>query len=70
MYVYNCSRCGRFMSKGSWAYIYDFVAMEPSHDIQHCEKCTSDGFPALSNARPFDGDMSPYQGKMIGGEIQ
>ena len=68
-YALNCSRCGRFMSKGTWANIYDFVAMELSHEIQHCQKCTDSGFPALSNARPYNGDMSPYQGIMLNCEV-
>lgn len=68
-YIYNCSRCGKFTSRGTWANIYDFVAMEQSHEIIRCEKCSDAGHAAHSNARPSDGDMRPYEGKLLNGEI-
>lgn len=58
----NCDMCGRFVGKGgSFAHHYDFVAMEPDYDIGRCKKCTETHGPCLSNARPHDGNMKPYE---------
>lgn len=60
----RCDDCGRFMSLSggaSSARMYDFVAMEPSYDHARCRKCTETIGPVQSNARPANGDMSPYQ---------
>lgn len=64
--VPRCRICGRFCSSGTAAVIFDLVAMEPSHDIVHCAACTEKHGPAVSNARPADGDMSAYQGSFEG----
>ena len=58
----RCDDCGRFMSKGSWADIYDFVALCCDYQHFRCARCTEKLGPALSNAKPHNGDMSPYQG--------
>jgi hypothetical protein len=59
----NCCDCGRFYSgKHSWAYIYDFVAMQPDYLHIRCKSCTDKLGPVHSNASPYDGDMSSYQG--------
>jgi hypothetical protein len=58
----NCDLCGRFVGcGGSFAMIFDFVKMEPSHDIARCKKCTETIEPAQSNARPYNKEMSQYQ---------
>ena len=61
----KCDDCGRFMdpsaSGASWAYKYDMVAMECSHEHWRCSKCTDKYGPVHSNARPADGNMSPYE---------
>lgn len=60
----KCDDCGRFMTTagGSSADIYDF-GPSPGLDHEHyrCNKCTERLGPAESNARPSNGDMSPYQ---------
>jgi hypothetical protein len=62
MNVNNCDACGRFVGMGgSFAMIFDFVAMEPSHEIFRCKKCTETIGPCCSNARPADENMKPYQ---------
>lgn len=63
-YAYNCSDCGKFMSLSngaSSAMQFDFVAMEPSYDHMRRRNCTALMGPVQSNARPHNGDMSPYQ---------
>ena len=60
----RCTDCGRFMvlaGGASSARMYDFVAMEPSHDHFRCAECTKRLGPVCSNARPYNGDMRPYQ---------
>jgi hypothetical protein len=60
----KCNDCGRFMTLSggaSTACMYDFVAMELSHKHYRCARCTAKLGPIDSNARPADGDMSPYQ---------
>lgn len=52
----RCDRCNRVVflneRKATWANTYDFVAMEPKDELLR------------SNARPWDGDMRPYQGSV------
>ena len=60
----RCDDCGRFaaLSNGaSSAMMFDFVAMEPSYDHLRCASCTSKLGPVRSNARPSNGDMTPYE---------
>lgn len=60
----KCDECGRFMAYrdgASSAAIYDFVAMECVTEIARCAKCTAELGPVHSNARPANGDMSPYE---------
>jgi len=61
----KCDCCGRFMKcadGASWAEIYDMVGMGLDHEILRCAECTQRLGPAESNARPYDGNMTPYQG--------
>lgn len=62
----KCDDCGQFMnfyqSGSSWADRYDFVAMECIETRTRCPACTNKLGPLHSNARPANGDMSPYQG--------
>lgn len=62
----KCDDCGRFMSfehgGGSWGNRYDFVAMEQITTRTRCTACTKRLGPQCSNARPYDGDMRPFQG--------
>lgn len=62
----RCDRCQRmvFMTekKASWAERFCFVRMEPSHMILRCSRCTRKIGRALSNARPYDGNMRSYEG--------
>ena len=59
----RCDDCGRFLSApASWAMIYDMVACEALYEHQRCKRCHDKYGPAQSNARPHNGDMSPYQG--------
>jgi hypothetical protein len=60
----RCNDCGRFatLANGaSSAMQFDFVAMEPSYDHLRCASCTAKLGPVRSNARPSNGDMTPYQ---------
>ncbi len=60
----QCHRCGRFCRLGggaSSATMYDMVAMECTGEAVRCAKCTAEIGSVQSNARPSDGDMSPYQ---------
>lgn len=61
----RCDDCGRFMTPagGSWAHIYDMIGMGLDHEHWRCRRCTDLLGPVASNARPYDGDMSPYQGQ-------
>jgi len=61
----KCDDCGRFIGavKGtSSADIYSF-GVNPGCEYIHmrCPNCCKDLGPATSNARPYSGDMSPYQ---------
>lgn len=60
----KCTDCGRYMSLAggaSSARMFDFVAMEPRYDHFRCVRCTEHLGAVCSNARPHDGNMSPYQ---------
>ncbi len=62
----KCDDCGRFMrcdDRATWADQYDFVAMECIYQHFRCARCTEAMGPVQSNARPYNGDMSPYEGK-------
>lgn len=65
----KCTDCGRFMRDGTWAAIFDLVAMELSHEHWRCTRCTGKLGPAQSNARPHNGDMTPYEGRLGRGEV-
>lgn len=67
-YPFNCGICGRFATAGSWAHQYDFVAMEPSHDSEICQRCTDEFGPVLSNARPYNDVWDQYEGRIVDGE--
>lgn len=59
----KCDDCGKFMGKpGSWAEIYDFVGMQLDHTHFRCERCTEHLGPVETNAKPWNGDLSSYQG--------
>lgn len=61
---WHCHDCGRFMALiggASSARMFDFAAMEASHDHFRCRVCTAKLGPVHSNARPSDGDMRPYE---------
>lgn len=59
----RCDNCAKFArpNGGSFATIWDFVGMGLDHEQFRCGPCTERLGPAQSNARPADGDMSPYQ---------
>lgn len=61
----KCDSCGRFMRYdapgASWANKYDMVAYEQICVATRCPKCTDALGPVLSNAIPYDGDMTPYE---------
>lgn len=60
----KCDDCGRYSglhSGASSAEIFDFVAMCLSHQHLRCARCTKKLGPVRSNARPANGDMSPYE---------
>lgn len=60
----RCDDCGKFanLTNGaSSAMMFDFVAMEPSYDHLRCASCTVKLGPVHSNARPSNGDMTPYE---------
>ena len=65
-YDNRCDRCNRpvFLNerKATWANTYDFVAMEPESELLRCARCSRKVGAVRSNARPYNGDMSPYQG--------
>lgn len=68
----KCDDCGRFMKfdeRATWANKYDFVAMECIYEHFRCGRCTELLGPVLSNARPYNGDMSPYQGRFKAGGV-
>ncbi len=69
-YPFNCKICGRFATAGTWAYQYDFVAMEPSYDSERCQPCTDKIGPALSNARPCNNVWDQYEGRIVNGEYE
>jgi hypothetical protein len=61
----QCQVCGHFMrcDRGaSWANIYEFPNGGLDREILRCSSCTEIVGEAQSNARPHDGNMSPYQG--------
>lgn len=61
----KCDRCGQFikvLSNWSWASIYDISGFCLDREDFRCEKCTNKYGAIESNARPYDRDMSPYQG--------
>ena len=64
-YNAKCDDCGRFMnceaSGSSTARKYDLVAMECIYDHWRCPSCTSRLGPVHSNARPNNGNMTPYE---------
>lgn len=63
----RCDDCGRYSvlhSGASSAMIFDFVNMCPSHERLRCAACTKKLGPVHSNARPADGDMTPYESVM------
>lgn len=60
----RCDDCGRFasLSNGaSSAMIFDFASMCPDYDHVRCASCTARLGPVHSNARPSNGDMTPYE---------
>jgi hypothetical protein len=59
----RCDTCAKFASnKGAtFATMFDFVAMEASHDSMRCSACTERLGPVKSNARPHDGDTSKWE---------
>lgn len=60
----RCSDCGSFLTRSySWANIYAHDGLDYEHF--RCARCTSKLGPALSNARPIDVDMTPYQGTNV-----
>ena len=64
MQTEKCIDCGKvadMCAGSSTACIYDFEAMEPSHDIFRCLSCTNEHGCAPSNARPSNNDVSGYQ---------
>lgn len=66
----KCDDCGRFMKfdgRATWSHKYDFVAMCCDYEHFRCGPCTERLGPTVSNARPHNGDMSPYQGTFEGG---
>jgi len=64
----KCDDCGKFMSADlrgvSWAELYDFnpAAYGLDHTHYRCRKCTKKFGAVESNAKPANGDMTPYQG--------
>jgi hypothetical protein len=62
--ITRCDDCGRFASLSggaSSAMMFDFVAMCPDYERLRCADCTERLGPVHSNARPSNGDMSPYE---------
>ena len=59
----RCDDCGRFGKHigSSSADIYDMVGMQLDREHWRCPACTEHLGPVQSNAKPADGDMSPYQ---------
>jgi hypothetical protein len=61
----RCDDCGRFMdptaSGSSSARMYDFVAMECDYEHWRCSSCSARLGQIRSNARPHNGDMTPYE---------
>ncbi len=59
----RCDDCGRFVGEAaSWAAIYDFKTYEQIYEHQRCPRCTEKLGSVESNAQPYNGDMSPFQG--------
>jgi len=62
----SCDRCNKHVffseKKATWANTYDFVAMEPKDELVRCSRCSQKFGRLRSNARPSNGDMSPYEG--------
>ena len=66
----RCDDCGRFFrpdERATWAEIYDMIGMGLDRERHRCALCTESLGPAQSNARPHDGDLSPYQGQFSSG---
>lgn len=60
----RCDSCGRFAvltGGASTAMMFDMVGMCPDHEAARCGACTRKLGPVQSNARPANGDMTPYQ---------
>lgn len=60
----KCDDCGKFatiVGGASTAAMYDMVGMQLDHEHFRCASCTRELGPVQSNARPSDGDMTPYQ---------
>jgi len=59
----RCKTCGQFIkynSGWSWALIISWFGVDG--EIFRCEKCTDKYGIIESNAKPYDGDIKPYQG--------
>lgn len=64
-YSLRCDKCGKFIkwqSRYSWATIYSFPHGGIEGDVFRCEADTKKYGPVKSNAKPYNDDMSPYQG--------
>lgn len=60
----KCHDCGRFMGMAggaSTAAMYDMIGMQLDYEHFRCAECTKKLGPVQTNARPSDGDLSPYQ---------
>ena len=59
----RCNDCGRFTNGvgATFAVIFDFGEMCPDHDHCRCADCSAKLGPARSNARPANGDTSPWE---------
>lgn len=61
----KCDICGKFIkfkTMYSWAIIYSFPYGGIEKDVFRCETDTQKYGPVQSNAKPYNNDMSPYQG--------
>jgi hypothetical protein len=60
----RCDLCGRFCKSGTWAEIYDMSGWSGlEYEAFRCDACTEKAGPATTNARPYDGDLTGYQGR-------
>lgn len=63
METMRCKTCGRFIGYNSgWSWALTFSLFELDCEIFRCEKCTDEYGIIQSNAKPYDDDMSQYQG--------